>query len=118
MNAWHNTWNRTMEIATGAPQVISHRVGLMHPATWSPTTSAELQQMVAEKVQAAAESWSVLCQAALSPVLPMQLAANPLDWWGVSYSDSVADHAASVVHQALLPVSRCVSANVDRLKKS
>ena len=67
MNSWHTAWNRTMEIAVGAPQVISHRVGMMlHPAAWSPTTAAELQQMVAEKVQAATESWAVLCQAALS----------------------------------------------------
>ena len=79
MNPWHNAWNCSMEIATGAPQVISHRVGMMHPAAWSATAAAEFQQMVVEKMEAAAESWSVLVQAALSPV-PM--ADHPLAWWG------------------------------------
>ena len=115
MNSWHTAWNRTMEIAVGAPQVISHRVGMMlHPAAWSPTTAAELQQMVAEKVQAATESWAVLCQAALSPI---PLTTTSMGWWGAGYPESVADHAASVMNQALLPVSRCVNANVDRLNK-
>ena len=115
MNPWHNAWNCSMEIATGAPLVISHRVGMMHPAAWSATAAAEFQQMVVEKMEAAAESWSVLVQAALSPV-PM--ADHPLAWWGAGYTENMADHTAAVVGKALLPVSRCVTANVDRLNKA
>lgn len=117
MNPWHNAWNRSMEIATGAPQVISHRVGMMHPAAWSATTAAELQQMVVEKMEATAESWSVLLRAAFSP-LPLPTANHPMGWWGAAYTENMADHAATVVGQALLPVSRCVTANVDRLSKA
>ena len=117
MNPWHNAWNRSMEIATGAPQVISHRVGMMHPAAWSATTAAELQQMVVEKMEATAESWSVLLQAAFLP-LPLPTTGHPMDLWSAAYAENMANHAAAVVGKALLPVSRCVTANVDRLNKA
>ena len=112
-NSWHATWDHAVAIATGSPQVIAHRVGMMHPVSWSPVAAAECQQMVAEKVEAAAESWLALCAAWLA--VP-SAASAPL-WWDSGFPQGIVDHAVGAVNQALDPVSRCVSANVDRLRK-
>ena len=110
---WHATWDHALAIATGAPQVIAHRVGMMHPVAWSPVAAAECQQMVAEKVEAAAESWWALCAAWLAA----PAGASTVGWWDNGFPQGMADHALGAVNHALDPVSRCVTANVDRLRK-
>ena len=62
---------------------------------------------------AAAESWLALCSAWLT-VPP---GASALGWWDSGFPQGIADHAVGAVNQALDPVSRCVTANVDRLRK-
>ena len=113
-NNWHATWDHAVAIATGAPQVIAHRVGMMHPVSWPPVAAAECQQMVAEKVEAAAESWWALCAAWLAA----PAGASTVGWWDNGFPQGMADHALGAVNHALDPVSRCVTANVDRLRKA
>ena len=65
-----------MEIATGAPQVISYRVGMMYPAAWSATTAAELQQMVVASFRALNAEFGFSLQATAS--WPLQDLARDL----------------------------------------
>ena len=110
-STWLALWLRTAEIAVGAPEVVGRRLQLMQPASvWTPAALFEMQQMVAEKMFAAAESgWAIyLAGMSMAGVAP---------WWAPAHQQRFADHAVRAVHRALAPVSRRVRANVRRLRR-
>ena len=108
---WLALWTRATEIAVGAPEVVARRLQLMQPASlWTPATLLEMQQMVAEKMFAAAESGWAIWYAGLSM-------AGTMPWWAPVQQRRLAHHAMRSAHRALAPVSRRVRANVRRLRR-
>jgi hypothetical protein len=104
-----------MDIATGAPEVISRRMALFHrQGPWTLAATLEAQGMILEKLQAAHESWWVLYRAAFTAgVLPP--IGSPL--WLRPPTQRATQHAVRTAHRALHPLSRRVTANVRRLRK-
>ena len=112
--AWISLWTRAMDISTGAPEVVARRLHLMRPeGLWSPATWIEMQQMVIEKMVAAAESGWALYSAAVAPVAW----AGAAQWWAPAHQRRLTHHAVRSAHRALDPVSRRVKANVKRLRQ-
>lgn len=118
MASWFDLWKRWTDIAVGAPQVVSHRLGMLHGAPLAPATIVEANTMVFEKMAAANEVWWSLWSDSMRvrwPVLPSAASRNL--WWGPL--DAISPHhAVRAAHRALAPVSRRVKANNARLGRA
>lgn len=115
---WWTAARRWAEITTLAPLVISERMRSAATAGARPSAGhrAEMNRMVAEKGQAAAESATTLWFAAVeSQQLAWQRAwrAGRIAPLPVDYAPTTA--TARKLTQALTPVSRRVTANAKRL---
>lgn len=106
---WLKLWNRSTQIAVGAPEVVAHRLHLFcAPWPWTPSTVIESQQMVWEKMLTAGEMWWTLWMGVWSPAALL----GSRGWDGRYHP-----HALHAMHRALEPVSSRVNANVRRLRR-
>lgn len=116
MKNWFALWARSMDIAVGAPEVVSRRLAMFQSTQpWPLATWLEAERMVLEKMQAMQECWWVLYKD--------MLAASALPALGTAAalqlpSAQAAQRAMRTVHRSLHPVSRRVKANVKRLRKA
>ncbi|WKB52631.1 hypothetical protein [Eleftheria terrae] len=111
MVPWYTFWTRSMDIATGAPEVITRRLTMMNaPWPWPMATVLESQRMVWEKTLAASQAWWSTWFAMWPHLMqsPQTLMRPTLHHTG---------HLVRTANQALLPYSRTVKSNVKRLRK-
>ena len=103
-----------MDIATGAPEVISRRLAMFNqPGPWTQAAMREAQQMVLEKMLAVHESWWAVVRTAFTAgMVPPNSAL-----WLRPPSKRTTQQALRAAHQVLHPLSRRVNANVKRLRK-
>ncbi|MCW7538203.1 hypothetical protein OOT46_10120 [Aquabacterium sp. A7-Y] len=112
MAPWYTFWTRSMDIAWGAPQVITKRLTMMNaPWPWPAATVLESQRMVWEKTLAASQAW-------WSTWLAMwpHLMQAPDKLWRPSARNT--QHWVRTANRAMLPYSSTVNANVKRLGKA
>ena len=117
---WMSLWKQSLDIATGSPQVVHKRVGMMSKQPWSTDAWWEAHRMIVEKMTASAEYWQIL----LTKSMPTGT-INPWALWsGTSlcpptHSHRTVAHAmhhgAKALDAALKPVSKRVRGNVKRL---
>lgn len=112
MIPWLTFWNRSADIAMGAPEVIHRRLTLMgQPGPWPITTVLESQLMVWEKMMAAWQA-SFTLYATLWPKL----------WMGGSALSGTqlraTRDAVRLANKVMLPYSTTVNANVKRLRRT
>jgi hypothetical protein len=117
MSAWFSLWKRSLDVATGAPEVSAHRTTAMRRTPWAPDTVVECNRMVAEKMLAAGEAWWSLWRDSMALRLPAMswppagMVLPPLD--AVSH-----ERAVRAADRALKPYARRVAANRRRLRKA
>ncbi|TMH09166.1 MAG: hypothetical protein E6H79_00745 [Betaproteobacteria bacterium] len=103
-----------MDIATGAPEVISRRLAMFNqPGPWTQAAMREAQRMVLEKLLAAHESWWAVVRTAFTAGLVPPVGSA---LWLRPPSKRATQQAMRAAHQVLHPVSRRVNANVKRLR--
>lgn len=121
MKHWQRYLTHHWDIATHAPQVITHRLTQMAHQPTASKTVVESQRMVFEKLAAANESWlaywSSLHKVARWPVMPTTLhSLSPAKAHAQAQRAAVQTlRAAGLVLQ---PVSRRVKANSKRLSSA
>lgn len=109
---WVTLWTQWADLGLGAPEVVARRLEMIARRPLAPSTLAESQRMVLEKVAAAGEAWWQLWLGAAALGLPAWTVAGPAPRRGA------ARRAATIASRVVQPARKRVRANVARLRKA
>jgi hypothetical protein len=110
--------SRSMDIATGSPEVVVRRIGMMNPgALLLPSTAIEVQCMLIEKMEASVESFWAMVRGAFSFSASLP-AWNSSLWWSPAQQGQMVGRLLGTANQVVEPISERVAANVERLRQA